>query len=184
MAQSKGTNVLNMRSFILERYGEPGWARILRAVPDADRAVLESMVAVGWYSFDVQAEVLRAIDRELDDDDHTIIAAIGAYEADQDLRRIHRLFLRLANPAYVLEKAEQYWGRFYDSGRWRVERLGPKAARGQLFDFDSVERLFCVYLRAYIKRMFELVGARDPRVTHPTCRSDGAPKCVFQGSWE
>ena len=111
------------------------------------------------------------------------IEPLGRYSAAEDLRTIHRLFLRLANPAVVLERLAEFWGRYQDSGVWSVVREAPNRVKATLADWGSTDEVTCVRLGAYSKRLFELVGAKDVFVERTACRVRGDAACVFVGGW-
>ncbi len=178
--QAKGTNFINIKSFVSQQLGEAEWARVLEELGDADGRALREVVAVGWYDFGLQ---LRLLHKVVDLRGEPVIAQFGQFDAEEDLTKIHRLFLRLANPAFVLEKSGEYWKRFYSSGHWVVTREGPQGATAVMREVEPPDAMFCRYLTAYIARMFELVGAKDPAVKHPECRGRGDERCVFVGSW-
>jgi hypothetical protein len=117
-----------------------------------------SIVAVGWYDDTILVETLRTVEEVLRERDPKIIETLGRFAAEQDLTRIHRVFLRMASPAFVLERATNLWRRFFDSGR-------------------------CRNLQGYLQRLFELVGAKDVTVGHPECRVYGGALCRFAIRW-
>jgi len=180
-ARVKGSVLVNDRAYVLGRYGPDAWAEVLAAMDPADRETLESVLAVGWYSIGVQHRLLEAIHRELGDREPDVIAAVGRHSAELHLTRIHRVFFRMASPAYVIEKATEYWSRFYDEGRWRVVRV-ERGVDSALVDAPATE-LACRVLVAYMQRLFELVGARDVVVRHTNCRMRGGTECAFTVRW-
>jgi hypothetical protein len=113
----------------------------------------------------------------------TSARAYGRFAAGHDLTTLHRVFFRFASPIYVLEKSTQYWSRFHDRGKWRIARPRPYSAVAELVGAGIVDAIFCETLLAYITRLFELVGARQPRWSHTKCRANGAENCVFAGEW-
>lgn len=173
----------HMRTFVLSEHGEAMWNDVLQSLSQTDRETVRSVVPMGWYALSLQHTLLAAIRDTVAAADPNVVTTIGRYEADQDLTRVHRLFLRMANPAFVLEKAGQYWSRFYDSGTWTVERTASNKARGTLRALEPTDPLFCEYLNAYIGRMWELVGAKDVQARHPQCRCNDDAACVFEGVW-
>ena len=100
-----------------------------------------------------------------------------------NLTVVHRLFLRMANPAYVLEKSTEFWSRFYDSGRWLITRRSDSQTHAELIGFALPNRDFCHFLNAYLVRLFALVGAKNVHWEHTRCACDGLDRCVFEGSW-
>lgn len=181
---AKGSNMHHMRTWVLRMHGDDAWERVLAALSPEDTATVLSVLPVAWYPLSTQHNLLRAIDGQLGVGDGALAAVVGRYEAEQDLTMVHRLFLRMANPAFVLEKAGDYWGRFYEKGEWVVTRgEDGRSARGELRGLEPLDELFCVYLDAYITRMFGLVGAKGVLGSHPRCRCRGAEACVYEGRW-
>ena len=155
MAKVKGVVILNGRDYALANGGEEAWARVLERLGPEDRQSLAAVIPVGWYD-------------------------IGLY----DLKTIHRLFLRLATPAYVIERSAGFWGRFQDSGTWTVTREPPNRVRARLVDWGAQDELTCIRLAAYMFRLFQLVGARNGKLERVACRTRGDPACVFEGKWD
>ncbi len=180
---SKATIVLHAQSFVINRFGTEGWDAVLDRLPIGDRQTYDGILPIAWYPHEADVRLFHAIDEVLGQGNKKVLVDLARFEAEQDLRGIHRLFLRLANPAYILEKASDYWSRFHNSGHWTVERKGSGAATGTLFGWGAPDETKCVYLGAYIVRMFELVGVRHVRFVHSRCRCRGDRGCTFEGTW-
>lgn len=182
MTNVKGSNIRQAHSFVVERGGEDTWRKLLSRLPPADREIVQGAIHMGWYELTLQHRVFSALDELLSMPAGSAIADFAVQVAEHDLTQMHRLFLRLAHPAYVLEKAGEYWARFYDAGTWTIER-GERSARGELSGIDEVHPIFCKFLMAYITRMFQLVGAKSVKCAHTRCACRGAPACAFEGYW-
>lgn len=179
VGRAKGSNMHHMRTWVERTCGPDEWVTLIESMATRDEAELRGLVAVGWYDLALQHRLLRQIDKHFGVGDGALAGVIGAFEAEQDLTVIHRMFLRLASPAFVLEKAMDYWSRFYDTGHWEVRRTGPKSAVGTLTGCEPLDPLLEPYLCAYICRMWELVGAHSPQV-----RSENqSGRLFFHGSW-
>ncbi len=183
MARAKGTTFLHDRHYIVAHYGEEGWQRVLTTLTPEDRAVIASIIAVGWYDHALQVRLIRAIRAVFESEEPNIVKSTGRHAAEEDLTRIHRAFLRMANPAFVLEKAAEYWSRFFDTGKWHVRRV-ENGAEATLVGVGIVDETWCTNITAYVGRMFELVGAKEPRVTHARCRARGDEHCEFAVRWK
>lgn len=183
MALAKGTNILNVKTFVVARFGEDAWTAVVARASPEDRACLDGLLPVGWYDLALLLRFYDALEAALGTSEPQLIQHFGTFAAEHDLTRIHRLFLRMANPAYVIEKSGDYWHRFFDTGSWHVVRETPTNAIATLGAFVADER-FCRMLTAYIRRMFELVGAKAVKVEHTSCRALGDKACVFVGSWK
>jgi hypothetical protein len=183
VTQVKGSNIRLAQQYAERRGGPEAWARVLATLSPADREVVQGCIAVGWYPLPLQHRVLEALEQELHQAGVEPLSDFARFVAEHDLTKVHRLYLRMRNPAYVLEKCGEYWSRFYDSGVWYVQRVGPTVARGDLSQIEERAPVFCKFLAAYIGYMFELAGAKGITVLHRQCACRGAPSCVFEGSW-
>jgi hypothetical protein len=177
----KGSNIYLARCFA-EQQGPDVWANVRARLSDAERAQVESVIASGWYPLVLQHRVFATLEASLPQM-RDVMETFATHVAEHDLTRIHRLFLRLRNPAYTLEKAAEYWSRFYDAGDWSVTRVGSYQARGELSGIGEVAPVFCNFLNAYITRMFQLAGATSGKCRHTRCVCRGDKSCVFEGYW-
>jgi hypothetical protein len=182
MPKAKGTAIVDLRAFLERSGGSEAHARLRRALSPEDAALYDEAVAVGWYDLHAYLRMNHALGESLQRADGHGLRDYGRFAAEHDLSTIHRAFLRLANPAYVLEKAGEFWGRFFDVGTWKVTRESTTRAIGELTGF-VVDARYCEFLTAYLPRLFELVGAKHVRVAHARCRSHGDPSCVWTLEW-
>jgi hypothetical protein len=185
LALTKGINFVNVRAFAETRHPVTGgWDAVVAGLEEEDRRVLEGVVAIGWYPLGLYARLIRVVDRVHGTGDLQRVAALGRYEAERDLTTLHRIFLRLANPIYLLEKSAEYWRRFHDSGRWVIVQPSPREAVGHLEGWGCIDEALCTELTAYLGRAFELTGARHVRMDHPSCRAREDARCTFKARWD
>ena len=182
-AKTKGVGFTNVKSFVGKRFGTQAWTDVLSHLSKQDRAELESAVPVGWYSLSLYARLINEIERVHGTGDLTLVEQLGAYEAEHDLTTIHRVFLRMANPAFILEQMGNYWKRFHDTGEWEISRLTDKRAVAYLRGWGHVDPALCRELAGYMRRSFELAGASSVTLEHPRCRARGHADCMFEGCW-
>ncbi len=183
MPHTKGSYFVHMKAFVLERYGEEGWRHLLAALPEDERRAVDTALSISWISMRTRIKTTRLFLQVLAHGEHEVLRAFGRFEAERDLSSTQRFFLRMANPGYAIEKAGQYWNRFYDWGELVVERPSKQyviaTVRGSVVD----DEVYCIQWMAYLLRVFELVGAKDVQVKHTHCKMRGDPHCVFEGSW-
>ncbi len=148
-----------MRSYVQSTFGDASWLTVLDSMRPDDASTLRSLIPVGWYPLELQYRLIRAIDAALGRGDGALIVDVGRYEAQQDLTVVHRLFLRMANPGFVLEQSGRYWSRFYKSGRWEVERHSSTRASARLLSLRPFDALMADYLGSYIREMWALMKA-------------------------
>lgn len=179
---TKGTVIAAIRAYAQQRFAGDGWTRVLASLTPEEAEVARAAVPIGWYSTALTMRVLEGLRASFETEAPDLLPGYGRFAAESDLTVFHRLFLRMANPAFVIEKVSDYWRRFHTHGRWSVERLGPNGMVAKLHDFEG-SRVYCDALVPYVQRMLELVGAKSVRSAHPECVHRGAAACVFSANW-
>ena len=172
-----------MRQFVLKRLGQDAWDRVVSKLSEEEQETWAALLPVGWYPLELQLKTLGLMDQVLGRGDRSLIESLGVYEAKQDLTVVHRLFLRMLNPAFLLEKSGEYWDRFYDVGRWEVTRVSPHEARGVLSGVDLMNDDFGTYLAAYIRAMWQLMGTKLEHSSWEIKREAGGPVLTVEGRW-
>ncbi len=179
--KSKGTMLNVLQGYVVTRFGSPAWQRVLDNVSADDRAIVQSAVAIGWYPTRSVLNTMAAFERVFSAEQPNLMTDFGRSGAEQDLTVFHRMFLRMANPAFVVEKIGDYWSRFHSHGKWRSQRV-QNGYVSTLSDFEG-NPTYCAMLTPYSGRMLELVGAKQVEVAHTECVHHGAKSCVFTGHW-
>lgn len=156
---------------------------MLARLSAADRELVQGVVAIHWYDLKLQHRVFEAFEASFDSSDFQALPELTRYIVDQDITLLHRMFFRIHNPVYVLEKCGDYWKRSHDGGVWYVQRLSATSARGELSQIPDSAPVFCRFLQTYIQFMIGLAGVKAGNVLHRQCVCRGAPSCVFEGSW-
>jgi len=183
IAKTKGVGATNCRSFVVKRFGEEGWAKVLAELSVDDQDDLRAIIPVGWYPLALYARLLRAIDAVCGGGrDMQVLYELGRFSAEHDLTTIHRMFLRFANPAYIIEKTGELWRRFHDTGTWEVTRE-PGGVTAVLTGWGYVDEALCVQLTGYTTRALELAGAKNVVMDHARCRARGDKECRFRGTF-
>lgn len=187
MARVKGLAFADVQAFLRARSpargGTDAWSQVRDALSPAHRALLDEIVAVGWYDLDASLAILEALPAVLGLDASHAMRDYARFCAERHVSRIYRPLFLLASPALLLERTADYWSRFYDTGSWKVTREAPTRARGELVGFAHPTAVHCAFLTHYVGALFERVGAKDVRSTHPRCRARGEPGCTFVVEW-
>ena len=176
-AKVKGANIINWRTFV-DRQGNDVWSAMISSLTPSDRDELMGLNSMSWYEVSLQNRVLEALVEHLPGSENEVLMRLTEFEARQDLTVVHRMFLRMANPAFMVEQGARLWGRFYDRGKWTSERV-ENGARSSLSDFGHIERIFVPYLGHYFLNAFTLVGAKDADVTWRLV----GDVAHFEGTW-
>jgi predicted hydrocarbon binding protein len=179
--QMKGIGFANVHAYVQNKHSEAKWAQVLATLPKEDGRIVGSAVAVGWYDVGLFGRLLRAVDKVCGRGDLQLMEEIGRFEAEQDLNRVLRVFIRVLSPLQIFRVEGRLWSHFQDSGKWESRRV-PNGVDATLTGW-AVDGALCAELAGYLVRLVEFTGGKDVRVLHATCRAKGHDSCVFQYRW-
>jgi DNA-binding CsgD family transcriptional regulator len=175
---SQGIKITNKREFVRERFGATAWEALLATLPAEDRARIESVDPSAWYETGLHERLLNAMCEHLPADD-ALLLALGRAGADRELSTVYRWFVRLMRPTFAIANMNLFWRRSHDTGTWRSWQQGTEVT-AELRDWGHVSRPACLTVLGYLGRTLELFGGRVGPLTHPECRAEGAPACIFR----
>jgi hypothetical protein len=179
---TKGVSFYNAIQFAQERFGEAGWQTVLSTLTIEEQRTIAAMIPMGWYDLDLYARVLKHIVRLSGAKDSELLISYGHFAAEQDLSKLHKIFMRVLNPGQIFDQAMKVWTRFQDTGSWVIERKGKQAV-GTLTDWGCVEEVLCLEMIGYLEALLRLSHGKDATVRHTECRVRGAKTCVFLATW-
>jgi hypothetical protein len=183
VARVKGLTFADARAYVGARGGPDAWEKVRQRLTPADRTLLDEVIAVGWYDIDTHVRLLEAMPGVLGKTLEDTMRDYARFSAERHVSRVYRVLFLVANPAMVLEKSGEYWSRFYDTGAWKITRESDKKARGDLSGFARPTAAHCEFLTTYCGFLFERVGCKDVRTSHPRCRVRGDSLCSYVVEW-
>src|SRR3954470_1205355 len=126
VGRGKGTLLINLRRYIVEKHNEAAWTSLLTALEPRDREVLDSLLLVGgWYPVGTWNRTLRAYVGRGKDPGKAVVE-IARFIADKDLNSIFKALLRFGSPEFLLSRTDSLWSRYFDVGNMTNKELSKK----------------------------------------------------------
>lgn len=178
----KGIGFANVKSYVENRQPKGMWQRVLDSIDPEKASEIDTSIAVGWYEVALFATLLRAVDEVCGNGDLALMREIGAYEADQDMNRVLRIFLRVLSPSHIFTAEAHLWRHFQDTGAWSWTKVpgGVDATlAGWVIDDALLEEL-----AGYLARMLEFTGGRHVTVRYRIPSLEGVRGCAFEYRWK
>lgn len=182
-ATTKGLSFTNALLFADQEYGPDGAQRLIESFAPDEQELLSSLISAGWYDLGFYARFLRQLALVHGGGNLAVIEEYGRFAAKRDIHTVYKLLFKITSPGLIFDQAMKLWGRFHDSGVWRVER-GDKRATGVLSNWGVVDEALCRELIGYIEAILAHGNCKRVKLEHPQCRAHGAPDCVFTGTWQ
>jgi hypothetical protein len=186
--QCKGTLLVNLKLHVEKKLGALGWRSLVESVNATDRSVLDGMVLVGgWYPVGVWNRVLNRYLSQVASPSHEM-AEIARFVADNDLNAFYKALLRMGSPAFVLQRSDSLWRRYFDVGDFGHQEVGNREYRLTLDAPANAELAPDMWtcnegVSNWMTHALHLTGAKTGKVTHVRCRFSGASRCEYQARW-
>jgi uncharacterized protein (TIGR02265 family) len=181
----KGHVLLARLQYVRDAGGEAQLQKVLASLPAEDRAVLTGMILpVTWYPLELNLRLDGAIATVLSPDDKSrVFLEMGRASAEQNLRGVHRPYLREGDPHFLLASAPRIYAAYYAVGSRTYEKVGDKVAVLRTLGAETVSATDCLTVVGWHQRAIELCGGRDVKVEETQCRARGAPHCEYRCAW-
>lgn len=179
MTLVNGIKIINVRLFVLDRFGATGWARLAGSLGEDARAILDATDPVGWYEVELSERLNHQLWALFDDDSYRLMRELGRFEADRELSTMHRWVAPLVEPAEAIHNLNVYWRRSNDSGRWSTRIEGTEVTAA-ISEWDARDEAACYRVLGYLSRTLQVLGGHVEASDHPRCRVHGAEQCVFR----
>jgi DNA-binding CsgD family transcriptional regulator len=179
MALVNGIKIINLRLFVLDRFGAAAWSRVTDVLDDGERALLDAVDPVGWYECTLSERLTHELWEVFDDDSYRLMHELGRFEADREFATMHRWVVPLVEPLVAIQNIDVYWRRSNDTGRWtsHVDGTGVSAS---LSEWATVSAPDCHRVLGYLSRTLQLFGGQVGAAEHPQCRARDAAACTFR----
>lgn len=158
----KGSAVLDSVRGIRQRFGEEKYQRILAALDDeARRLVEDTLVPTSWYPLDPFLRVLDATLREVADGDENALVQWTETIIERQLRGIYRLFVKLGSPEFVLKRISIIHMNYYNGVHLETPSMAPGRAVLRYTGFEPRHRLMGHSIIGFFRKALEISGAKD-----------------------
>jgi len=109
---------------------------------------------------------------------------LGRASAQENLERFQHAFVQGKTPMTFLEQTPAIYRMYYASGSREFVATGERSARLETRDAEGVTEADCETIMGWHECALEHVGAKNIRITHPTCRARGGATCVYELAWD
>lgn len=106
----------------------------------------------------------------------------GRFGAELGIKTVYKFVLMVMSVEAVLKKAPFMWSRVYDGGKLEV-LSSSNSATITLTEFPA-DVAVCGRITGWFELIGERTGAKNIRVTHKPCATEGGAKCVWNFNWE
>lgn len=185
MAQFKGTVFISTRIFTERTFGPEAVTRCLSSMAATERAVLESVSAIGWYPVEPILRYHHLLEELFGKaGEYAVCEQAGRFSAEWSMNTVLKFLLRFGSPAWLVSKYGAVWNRYHDSGRWEIVPGEGNRVTGKLHGFQVEDEAFCARLKGWLEGAIRITGGKGAHVAESMCRCRGGAHCQFELSWQ
>ncbi len=160
MVNIKGTVLNSAVNFIKTFYGIPEYTDVLKAMkPEFRKEVSGNILASHWYPIEMLHEIHSVIASK-HPEDKQIHFKMGVFSAEQSLRGVYRIFLKVGNLGYIMSKSATVWSLNYSEGKMELIDRQKDSVVVKISDFPAVNQAFSERLLGYMFKVGDLSGEK------------------------
>lgn len=179
-AMTTSASFLSVRNYIEARYGAGSFRRVRDVLHERGFTEFPHVLTPGAkYPTPMLTAMIDAACELFGSDD--FYERCGRAIVEYEINVLLRFALQLTTPLGVVERAGDPWRKVHSAGNWTID--GDKYHVVAQLDGFPTTAGYCRLLTAYFHRLFELTGARNVVLEHPTCVARGNGACRFEGRW-
>jgi hypothetical protein len=182
--ESKGSGLLSWVKVVHDRVDAARWQRFVTALPPESRALIERPpLPVTWLPLRFVQPIWQSATDLLFDGDLEKVAEVGRLQIRADLSTIYRVFIRVASPRYVAQRATALYGTYFRAnGLMSVVAEGEHRTDVRVAGVALPTPAFYASLRGSVAGAIELTGVHDVRAE--IVEGGGAsPNALFTVTW-
>ena len=151
---------------VLRELSGPRFEAILAALSPETRALVERPpLAVAWVPIRHIRELLNVTHQVWCPNDVGAITELGRQVLLSDLNALYRVFIRIASPHYILERAAKLWSTYTrNTGSLRVVEAGDKFAEVAYADIPDPSSAYWAFQQGTVIAALTATGAKDIKV--------------------
>jgi hypothetical protein len=182
----KGTAIKTTRDFIKTKFPEQ-YNTWFNALPPGSKALYETALdATGWYPLN-DAYIIpihKVIEIFYNNDTKTGGEELGKYSAEIALKGFYKVFLLVASPTFLIQRASKIFTTFYQPSKIEVEVMNSNAAILKIMEFEGIDTALEFRIAGWILKALELANCREPAYEIKSSLAKGEPETDILFSWK
>jgi hypothetical protein len=183
----KGTGIKTTREFVKTNFSSQ-YDQWLNSLPEKTKALYSSAMInmAGWYP--MKDAYLIPIDKTISmffaGNIKNGAEAIGKFSADIALKGIYKLYLLIATPQYLMQRASVVFSTFYSPCDIKISESTGKSVTMQITKFAEMTPAVEYRIAGWCYRALELCGCKGVKynITRSLTKGDLLSEIVF--AWQ
>jgi hypothetical protein len=184
--QVKGTAVRTTRDFVKTNF--PGsYEKWLNALTPESKKIFTSMLdATAWYPYKegYLIPVGKIMQICYNNDIKTGGDQLGSWSAEVSLKGFYKVFLMIASPQFLLQRATKIFTTFYEPSEIEASIIGSNDAIMRIIRFEDIDESIEYRIAGWIRKALELANCREPSYKITKALSKGEDSTEIHFHWQ
>lgn len=181
----KGTALKTTRDFIKTQFPDQYDKWLESLTPDSRKIYTSTLDATAWYPFQegYLIPVKKIIELCYGEDIKTGGERLGSYSAETALKGFYKVFLLIASPQFLMQRASKIFTTFYNPSQVEAEIHGPYNAILRVIEFEGIDEAVEYRIAGWIRKALELANCREPEYEIRKSMAKGDAVTEIHFSW-
>jgi len=180
----KGSAVKSIKDYIETHHPEKidEW---LNALPEESKKIFSNPIyATNWYPVDVAVIIpTEKIGEILFNSVEKGAWELGKHSADIALNGIYKVFIRVLNPSYIIQRASKILPTYYSSSKMEAVSHDKKSVTLHVSEFEDIHPIIEQRIAGWIERALEITNCKNINITISKSITKGDDVTEFKVSW-
>lgn len=179
----KGTAVKSIKEFVESKY-KAQYNNWIQTMPESSQAIMNnSIFANNWYSMkDAAVEPTKAIAKMFYNNEIKKAALeAGHYSAEVGLKGVYKIFVRIASPNYIMERAGRIFTSYYNPSELSVTNNHSNGLTLNITKFPEPEEVIEYRIAGWCERALEFTNCKNVKanITKSLAKGDDLTEIVI-----
>ena len=184
--QVNETALRTTRDFVKTKFPDHYEKWLNSLTPDSKKLFTSTIDATAWYNFkqgyavpvDKIMEICYHGDKKTGGDQ------LGSWSAEIGLKGFYKVFLLIASPQFLLQRASKIFTTFYEPSEVEASITGSNDAILRIVKFDDIDEAIEYRIAGRIRKALELANCTAPRYEIKKFLSKGDAATEIYFHWE
>ncbi len=179
----KGTAVKSIKDYVQSKYG-PRVNEWIQSLPEESAKLMNGGVfANNWYPMkDAAVEPTKAIAKLFYNNNIKLAAfEAGRFSADVGLKGVYRIFVKVASPNYLMQRAGRVFTSYYSPSEISVVNSHEKGLTLHITKFPEPEEIIEYRIAGWCERALEFTNCKNVKanITKSLTKGDNLTEIVI-----
>lgn len=182
----KGTSLKTTRDFVKSKFPLL-YDKWQLSLPEKSKTLLSSTIdSTAWYPF-IEGFIIPAnkiAEVCYQNNKRAAGVEMGEYSAEIALKGFYKVFLLIASPQFLLQRASKIFTTYYEPSKIEAEIEGSNHGILRVIDFEGVDEVIEYRIAGWVKKALELANCKETRYEITQFLSKGSDSTEIHFYWQ